>query len=580
MAKTPRDLIIESFMGEIKPVIGELEQEELGEEEHELDEEYVDGEKREVDALKSDIILDSIRESDVQEINYLKDDPLSRDFMFQRDITKPCKLGIMLYNINDDAYKPFLEILLKKQDGVLDFPTIDLDMEAFSKVVPVIEEEKAEENIAVAEVLPAEVPSPEQTSPEQTSPEQTSPEQTSPEQTSPEQTSPEQTSPEQTSPEQTSPEQTSPEQTSPEQTSPEQTSPEQTSPEQTFMQSLAQPSPIQSSAKPEQVLEQYAQPEALVQEQTPAQEQTPTQVQEQMPVQTPVQTIAQPPVQSIAQTPPVQTPAQPPVQTPAQPPPQMPVQTPAQTPAQPPPQTPPQTQENPLEQMPKQFGGEDPLQDDPFFEQCVQFYQQITSLSVDVAKHTYKGFVKVGDDMVIAIFDHTEYTDENETTSSMQTVTIYEIINKKPIFDMTLSENVFNAFIENPIITYILDDETRQGIDIPIVVYLCKEAPNNEYDNVFYESEDEKRKQRTLVNTPVFHEYFGTTNLFSMNPLDQTNLNLIKRFATFTQNTVYLLNKEIPLQEYKYIKEKLSVCFWENENEFLSVKTTDLFIEL
>jgi hypothetical protein len=145
---------------------------------------------------------------------------------------------------------------------------------------------------------------------------------------------------------------------------------------------------------------------------------------------------------------------------------------------------------------------------------------------------------------------------------------------------MTIGENVANTFKQNPIIAYILDDETKQGIDVPIVVHLCKEAPNNEYDNVFYESEEEKTKGHSMVNDPVFHEYFGSTNLFSVEPLDQNNMSLIKRYATFTQNTVYLTNKEIPLQEYNHLKEKLSVCFWENDKRFISVKTTDLFVEL
>jgi hypothetical protein len=230
------------------------------------------------------------------------------------------------------------------------------------------------------------------------------------------------------------------------------------------------------------------------------------------------------------------------------------------------------------------MGGDENSVEDPFFEQCSQFYQTITSLSNDIAKYTYKGFVEVGENMIIAVFDHTQHADDQTDPTKpkipLHTAIIDEIVNHKKVVDTPINENVSTTFAEHPILQYILDEETGQGIDIPIVAYLCKEAPNNDYDNVFYESEEEKQGEHSVVQESIFHDVLGTTNLFSREPLEQTNLSLIKRFATFTQNTVYLLNKEIPLIEYSHIKEKLSIFFWENENEFISVKTTDLFVEL
>ena len=530
MAKTPRELIMESFMGELKPRLGELEEQEAAEQE--IDEQG-DEDENGVNKKESDqnILVDSLRESDIQGIHYLKDD-LSKDFMFQRDITKPCKLAIMLYKINEDAYKPFLEILLKKQDGILDLPTIDLKMDAFSNIKP------PEESVPVEE--PTSEPVEEPTSEPVEEPTSVPVEDTS---------------------------------LAPlEEPTSEQEQAQEPSPSSSLEQAQAQ--------EPSSSLEQVqAQEPSLSPSLSPSLEQVQAQepsssleqVQEQAPVQ------AQAPSSSLEQAQALEPSLEPTIGA-------VEVQSSESVPKQP----------ILNETQPKMIGGNEidmidsddknNIQDDPFFDQCAQFYETITSHFQDVAKDRYKGFVKIGEDMVVAVFDYSEDIDDDVDISvpvkTMQTAIIDEIINKKKVFDMTIGETVASAFAQNPIITYILDDETKQGIDIPIAVHLCKEAPNNEYDNVFYQSEEEKTKEQAMINEPIFHEYFGSTNLFSVEPLDQTNASLIKRYATFTQNTVYLTNKEIPLQEYNHLKEKLSVCFWENDKRFISVKTTDLFVEL
>jgi len=542
MAKTSRELIMENFMGELKPRLGELEEQEAAEQE--IDEQG-DEDENGVNKKESDqnILVDSLRESDIQGIHYLKDD-LSKDFMFQRDITKPCKLAILLYKINEDAYKPFLEILLKKQDGILDLPTIDLKMDAFSNIKPSEEsvpvEEPTSEPLEDTSLAPLEEPTSE---PSLEQGEEQGQGQEQEQEPSPSSSLEQEQEPSLEQGQEPSLEQGQ-----------EQAQAQEPSPSSSLEQEQAQaPS---SSLEQEQALEP-----------SPSSSLEQEQVQEQAPVQEPVQVQAQALEQALEPTIGAVE-----------------VQSSESVPKQP----------ILNETQPKMIGGNEidmidsddknNIQDDPFFDQCAQFYETITSHFQDVAKDRYKGFVKIGEDMVVAVFDYSEDIDDDVDISvpvkTMQTAIIDEIINKKKVFDMTIGETVASAFAQNPIITYILDDETKQGIDIPIAVHLCKEAPNNEYDNVFYQSEEEKTKEQAMINEPIFHEYFGSTNLFSVEPLDQTNASLIKRYATFTQNTVYLTNKEIPLQEYNHLKEKLSVCFWENDKRFISVKTTDLFVEL
>jgi hypothetical protein len=533
---------MENFMGELKPRLGELEEQEAAEQE--IDEQG-DEDENGVNKKESDqnILVDSLRESDIQGIHYLKDD-LSKDFMFQRDITKPCKLAILLYKINEDAYKPFLEILLKKQDGILDLPTIDLKMDAFSNIKPSEEsvpvEEPTSEPLEDTSLAPLEEPTSE---PSLEQGEEQGQGQEQEQEPSPSSSLEQEQEPSLEQGQEPSLEQGQ-----------EQAQAQEPSPSSSLEQEQAQaPS---SSLEQEQALEP-----------SPSSSLEQEQVQEQAPVQEPVQVQAQALEQALEPTIGAVE-----------------VQSSESVPKQP----------ILNETQPKMIGGNEidmidsddknNIQDDPFFDQCAQFYETITSHFQDVAKDRYKGFVKIGEDMVVAVFDYSEDIDDDVDISvpvkTMQTAIIDEIINKKKVFDMTIGETVASAFAQNPIITYILDDETKQGIDIPIAVHLCKEAPNNEYDNVFYQSEEEKTKEQAMINEPIFHEYFGSTNLFSVEPLDQTNASLIKRYATFTQNTVYLTNKEIPLQEYNHLKEKLSVCFWENDKRFISVKTTDLFVEL
>uniref|UniRef100_A0A6C0ASJ6 Uncharacterized protein n=1 Tax=viral metagenome TaxID=1070528 RepID=A0A6C0ASJ6_9ZZZZ len=522
MAKTPRELIMEKFMGELPPMIGELEENaEIAD-----DTSVVDEDEENMDSTEKGkdehIDVDTLKESDVQEIHYLKDEPLSKDFGFQRDFSKAYKLGVLLYKINSESYKPFLEFLLKSQDNTVDIPLFDLNMEAFTEQPLVPTQEPSQQLVQGPSLEPTLEPE-QQPSLEPTRQLVQEPEQ-------------------------------------------------QPSLEPT--QQLVQEPEQQPSQEPTQQLAQEP-------EQPPSQEPT------QQLVQEPEQHPSLEPIQAEQQ--PTQEPEQQPTQEPIQAE-QQPTQEPEQQPTQEPEQqlTQELDEKKKLEQEQKQkelFGGDDSDEsDDPFFRQCAKYYESLTSQPFDKARNKYKGFVELDNNIIIAVFDH---TDEDETVedktipaNSMTTAIVDEIVNKKKVLDLTVGENMIKTLEQHPILQYILNDETSGAIDIPIVVYICKEAPDSSYDNVFYESEEEQNREHSMIYEPIFHEQFGSTHVFSKEPLDENNQHLIKRFATFTQNTVYLLNKNIPLGEYSHLKEKLSVCFWENDSEFFSVKTTDLFIEL
>ena len=74
------------------------------------------------------------KEIHVEEYKYLSDDPLSREFGFNRDFTKPHTLHLCMYKINKVLSYPFLELYLIKGTGQYEFPHRVLPPEIFKDV--------------------------------------------------------------------------------------------------------------------------------------------------------------------------------------------------------------------------------------------------------------------------------------------------------------------------------------------------------------------------------------------------------------------------------------------------------------
>jgi hypothetical protein len=121
---------------------------------------------------------------------------------------------------------------------------------------------------------------------------------------------------------------------------------------------------------------------------------------------------------------------------------------------------------------------------------------------------------------------------------------------------------------------------SSNAVEIPLSVYIC-ESNNNEQINSYYDETFEE-KTESLINQRIIHPIFGSTYLFTTQPLEYNNLSKIKRFALFSNSVIYLLNKDIPIDEYKsqQINEYTGICFYEDNSEFWSIKDSNLFIEL
>jgi hypothetical protein len=68
-------------------------------------------------------------------IEYLQGDPLTREFGFDRDLSKMHTLHLCIYTINNVLSSPFLEFLMEKTTTEYEFPHKDLPVELFQEFV-------------------------------------------------------------------------------------------------------------------------------------------------------------------------------------------------------------------------------------------------------------------------------------------------------------------------------------------------------------------------------------------------------------------------------------------------------------
>jgi hypothetical protein len=244
--------------------------------------------------------------------------------------------------------------------------------------------------------------------------------------------------------------------------------------------------------------------------------------------------------------------------------------------------------ENPIKELPKeekklvqpgteyQDGFDQEDIDKLFFEKISNILKSTTNLSPETTNDKYKGFIKI-ENKYVAVFDFTE-TGFEESEGSLWGI-VDEIVNKKRILDIPVQEYIHNLFYENPFMKYI-NNSSGLAIEIPIIVYICEET-NGSYDNSYYNVDETRENTTSLIDKRTNHEIFGSSYLFTSDPLNYNNLSKIKRFALFTSTSIYLLNDNVGfLPEYKLLRDYEMICFKENESEYWSVKKSALFFEL
>ena len=252
--------------------------------------------------------------------------------------------------------------------------------------------------------------------------------------------------------------------------------------------------------------------------------------------------------------------------------------------------TPPSMQIMPTDNLTDADDNTDDTDDETeLLNQCSQLFNKITSLTLD--KTMYQGFLE--DDSNIFIFlNYTDAESDIEITESKWAI-LDEIVTKRSILDIPIITSNYELFYKNLILLQLFDYNNQEIIK-PIAAYLCETKPNetDDYNNVYYAETENNLSTTSLIQPKIDHPIFGDVYLFSNNQLNYTNLNKIKRFALFIDSAVYILNKNIPINELLSIAdtdtdtatnqfdEIIVISFYKNENLLFCVREVDLFIEL
>ena len=604
--KKIRDLIIQKFMGNNRTVVSsyellEKETPEKPEEdkpsedsnEIETNDDYIE---ERVDN-KIDINEDYEEEEEEEEVKdetyeYLKDDPLSRDFVF--DNTVPAKIAICLYRINSEGDLPLLEFYCKKDNSVYGFPIADLDTiqmkapEIINEEVPEIIATEEQQNVEVVDSFAPKQPTEEKPTEEQPTEEQPTEEQPTEEQPTEEQPTEEQPVEEKPTEEQPTEEQPTEEQPTEEQPVEEQPTEEQPTEEQSTEEQPVEEKPTEEKPTQEQPTEEKPTEEKPTEEKPTEEQPTEEQpieeepVEEQPVVEQPIeeQPTEEQPIeeQPIEEQPTEEQPTEeePTEEQPTEEQPTEETNEPfiEETDVQPTREEP--TADNPIIYKDQQHGGDEKDINELFFEQVSTLFQQTTQLSAEIAKEKYKGFIKLKNNTYVAVFDFTEleFEDQPDTIWGI----IDEIVDKNRILDTSVSETTYQTFYENSFMKYLINSKNI-AISIPISVYICEDN-NGSYDNSNYKDDETRETVKSIINLRVIHNTLGSCFLFTSEPLNFNNLSKIKRFALFANDAIYLLNDNIDISEYKSLEDYEMVCFKENDTEYWSVKRTESFVEL
>ena len=256
-----------------------------------------------------------------------------------------------------------------------------------------------------------------------------------------------------------------------------------------------------------------------------------------------------------------------------------------------------------------------------FLDECSRLYNSKSEKSNENISEMYKGFVDVGNNNIIAIFENPDFIQsaiiesqdvlekppvsnaenpqedvlekpplsnaENPQEDSIWAI-LDEITIKKRILDIPIKQYIIDMFNEYKVLNNI-KDSTNFPIEKPIILYQCNGTYKN-YENNYYNENEHRSKSISMMDERIDHDVFGNIYLFSIQPLEYDNLSKIKRYAAFVNNTLYMLNDtNITKEELVGDEQDISklpfktyhcISFKEDEKDYWSINTNHLFIEL
>jgi hypothetical protein len=232
---------------------------------------------------------------------------------------------------------------------------------------------------------------------------------------------------------------------------------------------------------------------------------------------------------------------------------------------------------------------EDDIQE-TFETYCYNKFIEITSVSSNVAKQAYRGYVVEYDNTIYPLFDCT-YIDFLANKNQLWGI-LDELINEQHVHDYIIDRNIFMMFNHNEFLTDIKDD-LNEPINLPCCLYLVKKTEDGvDYENVFIEEETDVT---SIIDPKIDHEVFGPNYYFTTDPIDPENPKKLKRYSAFIDNSLYFLNVSTPITDIdldgdaddadddevvKTHRDYTSIYFFENYKQLWCIKDTARFAEL
>jgi hypothetical protein len=175
-----------------------------------------------------------------------------------------------------------------------------------------------------------------------------------------------------------------------------------------------------------------------------------------------------------------------------------------------------------------------------FENECFNKFKVLTNdVSDDIIHGSYIGYIE-NNNIIYAFFDSTYY---NLKQNDKQLWCILdEFINEKKVYANNFTdENIPQLFHDNEFLAYITD-ENGDRINIPCCLYLCKlNEDETDYINVYVDD-----PEKGIHTHRILHYVFGNNCLFfTTDPIEKEDLKrlrMIKRYATFIDKSLYILN--------------------------------------
>ena len=245
-------------------------------------------------------------------------------------------------------------------------------------------------------------------------------------------------------------------------------------------------------------------------------------------------------------------------------------------------------------------------------ELCSPFLMNYILAPESMTRESYKGFLEIDETNFVVVWNCTNLEFNLENQSGLFVI-LDEILHKDGLLGEPIDSKIGNLFREHEYMKFILDKDGHP-VSIPICMYQV-EKNGVDYENSVYEEGVNWKTEESGFDPQFDHPIFGNVYLFSTDLVETNsyqnvtplhienaqaasprslitapeggvlNVQRCKRFVGFTQDVLYIMNKNFALEENlvankEDFRDFSGVSFYENGAECMAFYTNGVFMEL